>query len=431
MMRVAPSILGFIAIFLPLSARADEWPQFRGPQNNNLIGETDLPLTWSADKHLGWNVEIPGRAWSSPIIWGDRVFVTTCVQEQTPTSEDRRIRGGVYRWEVHCLDFGTGKTLWKRIATQGEPRNATHSSNTYASETPVTDGKRVYAYFGMTGLFAYDFEGDLVWKKDLGAYPMERDWGTSSSPLIYRNRIYLQVDSQEDSFLVALDAKTGDRVWRMPRDEGSNWSTPIIWKNRKRVELVTAGKKTRSYDPATGKLLWELNLGGGRCSASPTANDELLYVGSEGRSDGGGSLFAVKAGASGEVTPPQDQTSSAGVLWSRANAGIGMASPLVFEDLVYIAKRRAGVITTYNAKTGEEIYQKRLEGARAFWATPWAYGGRVYFLDDGGTVHALRPGPEFEVLARNSIAGEFWASPAIAREALILRGLTRLYCIRQ
>lgn len=428
------SICGLLWLLWSLSGVsvvADEWPQFRGPNGNNIVTTAAFPESWSAEKNLAWKVQVPGDGRSSPIVSGEKIFLTTAIEEQAPVIKGNRFQGGRYRWEVHCLDLQTGSTLWQRVATQGEPRISSHQSNGYASETPVTDGERVYVYFGMTGLFAYDFEGHLVWKKDLGAFSMQRDWGTSSSPLYYDQRLYLQIDSLEKSFLVALDPKSGEQLWRIERDEGCNWSTPIIWHNSKRVELVTHGKIARSYDPQTGALLWQLDIGGGRCSASPTAVGDLLYLGSETRSDGGGFLFAITAGAAGDITPSGGETSSAGVLWSKAKAGPLMASPLVYRDLIYILQRRNGILVAYDAKTGDEAYKARLTGARAFWASPWAHGDKVYCLDDGGIVHVVAPGPKFELLAQNSLDGEFWSSPAIVTGTILLRSVDQLYCVRQ
>jgi outer membrane protein assembly factor BamB len=421
-----------IAVFLASApAWGQHWPQFRGPDSNGLAADAGRPDEWGLEKNLAWKVRVPGRGWSSPIVWGEKVFVTTAVQEEAPNKSDRRVRGGIYRWEVHCLDLATGRTLWKRVAARGEPRITTHQDNTYASETPVTDGRRVYAYFGMTGLYAYDLDGNLSWKKDLGAHPMRRDWGTSSSPLIYDGTLFLQIDSEGDSFLAALDAETGGEIWRVARDEGSNWSSPIIWTNKERTELVTSGQRVRSYDPATGALFWELSIGGGRCSASPTGDEERLYVGSEEREGGGGILFAVKAGASGDITPEDGATTSAGVLWSREKAAPAMASPLAYRGLVYALKRRTGIVTAHDPKTGEETYKKRVEGAPGFWASPWASDGKIYCLDENGTTHVLRAGPEFEVLARNPIDEQSRATPAVTPGGLVLRGIEHLYRIRR
>lgn len=228
---------------------------------------------------------------------------------------------------------------------------------------------------------------------------------------------------------MALHPKTGDEIWRVTRDEGSNWSTPMIWKNTKWVELITVGRTTRSYDPKNGELLWQLRIGG-RCSSSATGDEELLYLGSEQRVDGD-SLHAVKAGASGDITPADGEGTSAGVLWSTVKVGPPMASPFLYQGLVYVVQRRSGIVAAYDAKTGGEMYKKRVSGAKAFWATPWALDGKVYLLDDTGTAHVLKPGPEFVVLATHSLEGTLWASPAMARGSLVLRDVKHLYCLRR
>jgi outer membrane protein assembly factor BamB len=369
---------------------------------------------------------------------------------------------------VLCLDRATGKVLWRQLAQEAKPRIATHGSNTYASETPVTDGERVYAYFGMTGLFCYDAAGKLVWKKDLGAYPMQMGWGTSSSPVLDGDRLFLQVDNEQKSFLVAFDKKTGDELWRADRDEKSAWCTPYVWKNKQRTELVTLGsRKVRSYDPATGKLLWELGPGGGfRTTSTPVGDEDLLYVGAGaggrggfgggppgggfggggppgggfgggggrggmGGGMGGGGLVAVKAGASGDVSLKQGETSNAGVAWSLSRGGPAMASPLVYQGHLYILDQNGGLVTCYNAKTGKQVYRERLQGARAFWASPWACDGKVFCLDDDGQTFVLQAGPEFKLLGKNALNEMTWSTPAVAGGALFVRSVDNLICIQQ
>lgn len=429
--------------------RADNWPQWRGPGGTGVIGtEYKLPVEWNAD-NVKWKLKIPGQGWSSPVVWGGRTFVTTAVPEQNRQpgagnreSQPRRQPGGRgrggeprtppninYRWEVYCIDNSTGKVLWKQAALEGRPRLTTHRSNTYASETPVTDGKHLYVYFGMMGLFCYDLDGKLIWKKDLGLYPMRSGWGTSSSPVLLGDRLFLQIDNEKDSFLVALDKKTGNEVWRVKRDELSTWSTPFIWKNRERTELVTGGTRLRSYDPETGKLLWELGMAGGRSSASATADEETLYVGNEfrdrdGPDQGGGVLFAVKAGGSGTLTDKD-------VAWSQRDAAPSMASPLLYQGYLYVLDRRTSTVNCYDAKTGKPAYQRQRLGSGAFWSSPWAYDGKVFCLDDQGETFVLQPGPTFKVLARNKLQDQFWASVAVAEEGLLLRGVEYLYCVEK
>ncbi len=475
-----------------LIGRADEWPQFRGPAGSGLTNEKQLPAEWSTDKNLQWKVKIPGRGWSSPIVWGDKVFVTAAGSDQEPA---RRSGGGgpgggrpggpgrggggfggrggrgdvppniVYRWEVYCLDAATGKVLWKQLAREGKPRIAKQESNTYASETPVTDGERVYAYFGMHGVFCYDMAGKLVWKKDLGAYPTQMGQGTASSPVLEGERLFLQIDNEEKSFLVALDRKTGDELWRVSRNERTTHSSPIVWKNKLRTELVTNGRSVRSYDPQSGKLLWELSGGGG--NASPVGDDEHLYVGWRrwSRRCGGpgpwveaalqvavvqvaavAALAGRRSGRHGRwrhTVRRQSRRFGQHHTKGRRNnqhgrrlvpsqGGPSAASPLVFQGFIYILEQNGGMVSCYDAKTGKPAYKReRLQGARTFWASPWAYDGKIFCLDDGGTTHVIQAGPEFKILGKNKLSDQFWATPALAGGAVILRGIDDLYCIKK
>jgi outer membrane protein assembly factor BamB len=312
----------------------------------------------------------------------------------------------------------------------------THRSNTYASETPVTDGKRLYVYFGMLGVFCYDLDGEQVWKKDLGTYEMKRGWGTASSLALHEDHLFVLLDSEEDSFLVALRTSDGEEAWRAERpNEPSNWSSPVIWKNNVRTELVVGGEIIRSHDPRTGVVLWELNTHGGETSASPCGNSERLVVGTEfsrarpGRPKRPGLLCSVKPGASGDITPKEGETTSPGLHWFRERGGPEMASPLIYNDYVYIVQR-SSLLNCYDAKTGERVYEeKRVEGGRPFWASPWAYDGHVYCLDEAGSTHVIQPGDDYEVVAVNKLDDQFWASSAVVEGTLILRGVEGIYCI--
>jgi len=434
--------IAFLSVlFFLLNACTSNWPQFRGPDSNQLTKEKNLPEDWSDEKNIEWKYKLSGRGWSTPVVWGNKVFFTSAVLEDPSLQWEQRENGerrlinpsdAEYRWEVICLDAESGKELWKKNASAGTPKVPTHRENTYASETPVTDGKRLYVYFGMIGLFAYDLEGNLIWKKDLGDYPLRGNWGTATSPKLWKNTLYLQIDNEDNSFLVALDAESGDEKWRVQRDEKSNWSTPLIWKNKVRTELVTGGKIARSYDLNTGDLLWELKMGGGRDIASPVADDEMIYVGNEKRSDGGGFLFAVKAGAEGDITPGEGTTTSSGVAWSLSGSGMEMASPLLYEGLLYIVERRKGMIFCYNASTGDPVYKgTKIPEAGAFWASPWAVEGKIYCMDETGITHIIRAGEEFEVLSQNRLNDKFWASQAIANKSYYFRGVEYIYCVRK
>jgi outer membrane protein assembly factor BamB len=263
---------------------------------------------------------------------------------------------------------------------------------------------------------------------------MRAGWGTSSSPVLFDDKLFLQVDNEQSSFLVAIDAKTGEEVWRVDRDERSQYSSPIIWQNTSRNELIVGGMVYRSYDPGTGKLLWELDMEKGRSSATPLAVGDRLYVGTEfrnrgGADDGGGYLFAIKPGGQGDISPADGETSSEFVAWKVPRSGIQMASPVLCSGHLYLLERRAGVVHCIDAETGEEAYRSRIPGARAFWASPWVSENKVYCVDTGGTTYVLAGGSEFQVLGTNKIDEMTWSSPAVANDSVYFRTASRLYRI--
>ena len=413
------------------------WPQFRGPNSNQVALEKELPAEWGKQNNLLWKHDLNGRGWSCPIVWGNQVFFTNAVLEDAsilpPAKEGRRQENpdsAVYNFEVICLDIDTGEEIWKKVAYYGMPRYKTHRDNNYAPETMVTDGKHVFAYFGMTGVYCYDMDGNLVWEKDLGNYPMQSNWGTSSSPILYNKVLYMQIDNEENSFLAALDSKTGEEKWRVSREEKSNWGTPIIWENSLRTELVVQGLKTRSYNPETGELYWELDMGGGRNITSPVADGDMVFVGNEKRRDGG-TLFGIKAGALGDISLKDGENSNEFVVWSIPESGIAMASPLVYQELIYIVDRRRGQISCFEAATGNIVYQgTNIADAGAFWASPWAFDNKIYCLDEKGTTHVIQAGREFKELGKNKLDDIFWASTAIAKSSYIFRGEKGIYCVR-
>ncbi len=449
--RLISAVVLFV-LLLSLTLKAGNWPQFRGPQGDAVVTEA-FPQAWGPETNVKWRVDNPGEGWSAPVVWGDQLFLTAAVLVKPPEVEQpqeekeaagRRGRGrgryrnnlttAVYRWEVQCLNAKTGELLWTQVVKDGNPPMERHSSNTYATETPITDGERVYAYFGMMGLYCFDMQGEPLWQKDLGNYEMRAGWGTASSPVLHDGRLFLQIDNQEQSFLVSLDAATGDELWRVDRDEPSQYSTPVVWMNSGRTEIVTCARKARSYHPNTGELLWELDLTGGRSSATPLAVGDRLYLGTElrnrgGDDDGGGVLFAVKAGAEGDISLDNGQTSNESVLWTLEKSGIQMASPVLCEGHLYLLERRSGVLHCVNAETGEMAYEKRVPGARAFWASPWVHQDKVYCPDDSGTTHILQGGPEFKVLGKNTIDERVWSTAAFANGALYLRTVDSLYSI--
>ncbi len=463
-----------------------------------LPAAKNLPEEWSIDKNLKWTYDLDGTGWSSPIVWGNKVFIASTypekvnpvpergpmqgpppeggqgggpqpgqmppqgqgpqpgqmppqgqglqpgqmlpqgqgpqpgqsVQGPRPEVIDTSYLNEIYRWQVTCIDLTTGKELWKQIAYRGNPKSGKGPQNTYASETPVTDGKKVYVYFGMIGLYCYDMDGKLIWQKDLGSYKTQMGWGTGSSPVLYKDVLYIQVDNEVSSFITAIDAETGNEKWKVAREEKTSYSTPYIWKNKVRTELVTCGKTARSYDPATGTLLWEFKAGSEQTIPSPVGDSDHLYIGNEGGREVKDKLFAVNAKAQGDITPAEGAMTSTGIAWTLPEAGMGNGSPLLYKGLIYLIGGR-GDINVIDATTGEKVYNKRINGIGACWASPWAYNDKIYFLDENGVTRVLKAGREFELLPENKLEGKFWASVAITGDAYLFRGVEKLYCVKE
>jgi outer membrane protein assembly factor BamB len=435
------ALTGLGLLVMALSSCAPHWPQFRGPEQNMIATGKKLPVSWSDSTHIRWTAVLDGESWSSPIVYVNKVFVTSCVpvsvtpppENQGPPpaegEEDMSWQQDVYRWEVSCYDLENGELLWKQVAREGHPRIKKNPATNYAGESPVTDGKYVYVYFGMTGVFCYTLKGEPVWEKDLGAYPTQRGWGTGSSPVLYKDRLFVQVDNEELSFLVALDAENGEEVWKVDRDEKTNYSTPFIWKNNRRTELVTGGKKARSYDPETGELYWELSVEGFYNIPSPVADRDYLYLGNAGFRDTPGTLFCIRAGAQGDITPGKEESTSSGVVWSDADAPTANPSPLLYKGFLYLISSRGGQVYCYNAFNGNPVYEEKVEGVAGCWASPWAQGDRIFFTDEKGVTYSFAAGRTFELLGKNSLDDTFWASVAVAGNEYIMKGVERMFCI--
>jgi outer membrane protein assembly factor BamB len=442
-------VFAFGIVALPVEAFADNWPQFRGAAANAVSGKP-LPLTWSDQdgqtKNIRWKITVPGEGWSQPVVWDGRVYVTAAVPVDTDqaTGPDDYNGGGGYQrkdlmstpysYQVNCLDANSGELIWQTTCKQGPPPIPRHNTNTYATETPLTDGKRIYAYFGMNGVYALDMTGNVLWEKDLGVYEMRAGWGTASSPALFDGRLYVQVDNEADSFLVCLDGATGEEVWRVSRDERSQYSSPMVWQNSLRNELIVGGMVYRSYDPLTGELLWQLDMNKGRSSATPVADGDRLFVGNElrnrgGDDDGGGRLFCIQPGGSGDITPPDDSSSSDVISWWIERADMQMASPVICQGKIYLFERSTGNMHCVNIANGETVYRQRLRGAKAFWASPWSDGQRVYAVDSEGTTHVLSSDDQYERLAANELDQTTWATPALADGRIYLRTVSQLYCI--
>jgi outer membrane protein assembly factor BamB len=432
-------LLGIFAVLLCSGASIDTWPQFRGPLSDGVAPDDPaLPDKWNSTENVVWRVDLPGTGWSSPVVARNRIFVTTVV----PTSTQEEPKKGLYfggerkapadehRWVVYALDFKTGKVLWQREVHKAVPNYSRHLKNSYASETPVTDGERIYAYFGNVGLFAFDLDGKPLWSQKFDTVKTRYGWGTAASPVLHQGRVYILNDNDDHSYMLALDKKTGAVIWKVDRDEASNWSTPFIWQNGKRTEIVTAGtKRVRSYD-LDGKLLWE--LGGMSSIAIPTpfTVNSLLYISSGYVGDQTRPVFAIKPGASGDISLKPGETANPFVAWFLPQGGPYNPTPIVFGGVYYTLFDR-GFLTAHDAKTGREIYGKqRIDPATtAFTASPWAYNGKLFLLSEDGDTFVVQGGPEFKVLWKNGLEEMCMATPAIANGSLIIRTATRVYRI--
>jgi outer membrane protein assembly factor BamB len=437
-MRTLVAVLT-ISLLPPLLSAVDQWPQFRGPQSTGVADDAALPETWSATRNVVWKTEIPGSGWSSPVVWGDRIFLTSVISTVAPEAPKKGLyfggnREGIptdeHRWMVYAVDWKTGKIVWEREVHRGSPRSSHHLKNTYASETPVTDGERVYAYFGNLGLFVFDMDGKPVWSQHWGPFRTRYGWGTAASPVLYKERVYVVNDNDDQSFLVALDKRTGKQIWRVERDEASNWSTPFIWENGQRTEIITAGtRKVRAYD-LDGKVLWELGGMSSIVIPTPFAQHGLLYLASGYVGDNVRPVFAVRPSARGDISLKESETGNEYIAWYQRQAGPYNPSPLVYGDFYYTLLDR-GMMTCHEARTGREIYGKqRIDPeTTAFTASPWAYNGKIFALSEDGDTYVIQSGAQFKVLGKNPLDELCMSTPAIARGSLIIRTASKLYRI--
>jgi outer membrane protein assembly factor BamB len=412
------------------------WPSFRGLDGTGVADGQQPPLTWDlkTGKNVRWKTPIPGLGHSCPVVWGNRVFVTTAVSGD----RDPKIRVGNYgdvesvedkskhAWQVLCLDRDTGAVLWTRTAFEGVPKIKRHLKGSQANCTPATDGTRVVACFGSEGLYCYDFAGKLLWKRDLStldssfAIDREYEWGFGNSPLIHEGLVILQCDLSRDSFIAAFDVETGDKVWSTPRDEIPSWSSPVVWRNALRVELVTnAAQYARGYDPKTGAELWRLAKKSEVTIPTPVCGKDLLFITSGNRPIQ--PIFAIRPGARGDISLKEGQHSNAHIAWSKLRGGPYMPTPILYGPHFYTCSN-AGILTCYEAATGKEIYKERISGGGdSYTASPVAADGRLYFASEQGQVRVVKAGPAFQLLAVNNVDDYVMATPAIANGSLFVR----------
>lgn len=420
------------------------WPSFRGPQASGLAEGQNLPDTWNArsGENILWRTPVPGLAHSSPIVWGDRIFVTSAVSSDPKATFRPGLYGdgdaskdtSVHRWMLYSIDKRTGKILWERVAHQGEPAEKRHIKATYANSTPATDGRVVVAWFGSQGVHAYDLNGRFLWKVDLGrvdvgAYDIPTfEWGPASSPIIWNGMVILQCDTQTDSFLLALDAATGKTLWKTDREELPSWGTPTIANTPSGPELVTnASNFIRGYDPRTGKELWRLGRSSKITAPTPIFADNLFVVAS-GRGPER-PIFVVKPGARGDLTLPEGKTSSDAIVWSRTGRGSYMPTPLIYKGMLYVLANN-GLFDAYNLSSGVEVYRERLPlVGSGFSASPVAADGKIYLSNEDGEMIVIAAGEKFKQLGTNSMGELLMATPALSNGVMYVRSATTLFAI--
>jgi outer membrane protein assembly factor BamB/protein tyrosine phosphatase (PTP) superfamily phosphohydrolase (DUF442 family) len=428
----------------PIAIDKGSWPSFRGPHASGVAEGQNLPDHWNGKtgENILWRTPIPGLAHSSPVVWGNRIFVTTAVSSDPKASFRPGLYGdgdaskdrSVHRWMIYALDKQSGKILWERVAYQGEPIEKRHIKSTYANSTPVTDGRIVVAWFGSQGVYAYDVNGKFLWKVnlgrvDMGAYDIPTyEWGPASSPIIWKDLVILQCDTQTDSFIIAFDANTGKAVWKTKRDEIPSWGTPTVATTSKGEELVAnASNFIRGYDPRTGKELWRLGPSSKITAPTPIFADDMLVVVS-GRAPER-PIFVVKAGARGDLSLPKGQTSSDTVVWSRTGRGSYMPTPLIYNGILYVLANN-GTFDAYNLKTGEEIYRQRLPlVGSGFSASPIASDGKIYLSNEDGEILVVSAGEKFNHISTNSMGELLMATPALSDGVMYVRSAESIFAV--
>ena len=411
-----------LALYLPLTAAAPAdqyWPSWRGPLNTGASATARPPLNWSETTNVRWKIEVPGRGAGSPVVWGDRVYISTAV----PADDAGGMRG-VQKFLVMAINRKDGKIVWQHTAREEQPHEGTHNQfGTMASPSVVTDGEHVIASFESRGFYAYDMNGKLVWQKDLGDKRMRNEFGEGSTPALHDDKLFIVWDHQGESFITALDKRTGKELWRRKRDEIDSWATPLVVEHEGRAQVITgAMRRVRAYDADAGQLVWEADGLTMNPIPSPVSDGGMVFLMSGFR---GNDLKAVRlADAKGDIT------GTAAIAWTLDRDTPYVPSPLLYEGVLYFLKSNSGLVSAYDAKTGKPHYQaQRLEAVPNVFASPVAAGGKVFVAGQDGNVAVIRHGPAYELIGTNKLDDGFDASPALVGREMYLRGRKYLYCI--
>ncbi len=416
----------------------NNWHQWRGPEATGFAPNADPPLEWDQEKNIKWKVDIPGRGDSTPIVWGNRIFLLTAIktdrEEESPPEEESEAPGGnpfrverpthYHKFVVMCLDRESGEVLWEKVAAELVPHEGHHRDHGFASASPVTDGEYLYASFGSRGIYCYDMQGELQWQRDLGDMSVYRFFGEATSPVLHKDTLIVNWDHEGDSFLYSLDARTGDTKWEVARDEHSTWATPLVVEHEGTTQvIVNALGKCRGYDFETGEVLWE--CGGQVLAVIPCP---IAYQGTVFCMSGypGSALYAIPLDSRGDITDSDK------IAWSRKRDTPYCPSALLYKDRLYFNKTNGGILTVLDATSGEPLIEAtRMPGIRGLYASPVAAEGKIYFTSRDGTTLVIDDGPELNVLATNELDEPVNASPALVGKELFIRTADHLYCITE
>ncbi len=414
---------------------SEQWPGFRGPHGSGIMDNVHTAVDWNMEtgENIKWKISIPGLGHSCPIIWDDYVFITTAISGSGKDSLKVGLYGDIdmveddseHEFRVYCIDKNSGNIIWERLSHKGIPKTRRHTKSSHANPTPVTDGKYLLAFFGSEGLFCYDFQGNLLWKKDFGiinAGPYtdpEVEWGFSSSPVIYKDKFIIQCDVTDEDFLGLFDLKTGNEVWRVKRDEVSTWSSPAVYEKDGKAQIIVNGyNHMGGYDLETGTEIWKMSGGGDAPTPTPVIAHDLIFINNaHGRYS---PIYVVKPGAKGDITLHKDSTVNEHIVWSIKRGGAYMQTPLIYGDYLYNL-RGNGSLTCFHATTGREMYKQSLGARGGITASGIASEGKLYFTSENGDVFVVEAGPEFKLLSKNSMGDICMASPSISGDILFFR----------
>ena len=429
-----------IVSLLCFSATAQNWPSFRGPNASGVGEGTNPPINWDLGKtqNVLWKTIIPGLSHSSPIVWGNQIFVITAISSDSSATFSVKDRGiGLandvkYTWMLFALDKSNGKVIWSDKPYEGVPRAKRHVKATQANSTPVTDGRYVVALFGSEGLACYRINGKLMWKQDLGVLDpglwddKDSSWGHASSPIIYRDLVIVQADGHTQSFIAAFNLKDGKQAWRVERSEITSWATPTIYQGKDHTELIAnGGHYIRGYDPLTGKERWRFSDNDTQVKMqAPVVANDLIYV--TGGYPPGRAMYVFHPGAVGDISLKPGEEKNSFVVWSASKGSPYTPTPIIYGDLFYVVADN-GVLSAYEAKTGQLIYQQRLPSS--FSASPVAADGRLYLSSEDGDVFVIKAGKQYQLLSRNTMDQPLMATPALSQGMLIVRGENAIYAL--